>query len=119
MNRQAFTLMEVVVSIVLLALIGVALMKLSSANIEGTTYANDSRLDLSSLVVYSRDDLATIDDYSQLKDIDMPELSVDRGSDEDVFTYEYQLDYNLTLELDLYFQNIQVGEEGVRYYRFK
>jgi prepilin-type N-terminal cleavage/methylation domain-containing protein len=119
MTKRAFTLMEVVVSVILLAIIGVALIKLSSANIEGATYSKESRLDLTSLPVFSKDKLARVDDYSKIKDIDVPDFDVDKGEEEEIRRYEYEMDENLTLELELIRQDIKVGEQGVSYYRFR
>lgn len=119
MTKQGFTLIEVVVSVVLLAIIGIALIKLSSANIEGVIYSKESRLDLNSIPLFSKDKLSRVDDYSKIKDIDMPDLSVDKGSEDELRTYEYIMDTNLTLELKLIKQDIELGSQGARYYRFR
>lgn len=94
--RQGFTLIEVVVSAVLIAVIGVSLIKLSSSNIEGVEYSREKRYDLFSLVLFQVSEFGHIKDYSGLEaeDIEIPEWKVE-SEEEEVMNIEFDLSQEL------------------------
>lgn len=118
--RQGFTLIEVVVSAVLIAVIGVSLIKLSTSNIEGVEYSREKRYDLFSLVLYKVSKLGHINDYSKIPDIKIPNWKVDT-SEEDVLTKEYDLteDTNKTISVNIYKERIVMDGDGVDFFRLK
>lgn len=132
--RQSFTLIEVVVSAVLIAIIGVSLIKLSTSNIEGVEYSREKRYDLFSLVLYQVSEFGYIKDYSGIEDVDMPNWKVD-ATQEDVLTQEYELpsakkeeselepeetnESKKIVSLTIYKEHIEMDEDGVDFFRLK
>lgn len=69
LNKKAFTLIEVLVSVFLIFIIGMTLMKISSQNITTIQSAKNDYTDLYSTVVHSTHEYRDINDYLSIKDI--------------------------------------------------
>ena len=131
MTRNGFTLIEVVVASALIGIIGMTLIKLSTANIEGVEYSRAQRYDLYSLPLFRVAKMGNIQDYSKIEDIKMPSGKTDIKED-DIIEFEYELkrsgvkmssdmdvDINDTVTLTLYKEIIDINGSKVEYYRFR
>jgi len=124
LNKGGFTLIEVVVASILIAIIGISLIKLSSANIEGVEHARKERYDLYSLVLFRISEMGDIKDYAKIKDIEVPSLKVEI-KEEDVLTQEYDIssmneDLNgSVISIVIYKESVKIGENGLDYFRLR
>lgn len=128
---SGFTLIETVVATALIAIIGMTLIKLSTANIEGVEYSKTKRYDLYSLVLFRVAKMGDIRDYSKIENIKVPSAKTDIKNQE-MLELKYELkrsgvkmsddthiDINDTITLNLYKEIIDINGSKVEYYRFR
>jgi prepilin-type N-terminal cleavage/methylation domain-containing protein len=103
LDKRAFTLIEVLVSVMLIFIIGFTLTKISSQNINTIQSSKDDITYLYSTVVTTSNEYRDINDYLAIKDI--PRYSytvetkkVDLGSSSIVLSETFVINYNLERE---------------------
>lgn len=104
MNKKAFTLIEVLVSVFLIVIIGLTLIKISSQNINTMQSVKTDFTYLFSTVINSTNDFRDVNDYLNIKDIPSYDYLVEKktkhvSSSSFALSDEFIVDYTLEKEI--------------------
>lgn len=118
MNKKAFTLLEVLISVLLIFMLGMALIKISSQNINILETVKKDVSYLDSLIVNSDNDYKDINSYTSIKDLPKYEATVtkktyDLSSSSIILRDDFIINYEIKRE------KIEINDETKAYFRIK
>lgn len=118
--RDGFTLLEVLASVVLLFIIGMALTEISSKNLKSIEHYRNTHYGLASLAIYNENDYRDINDYSSLSGIPKWDITASKKIE-----FENELSYQITEDessiITITVEKITInldGQDSV-FYRFR
>lgn len=117
-RKKAFTLIEVLVSVMLIFIIGFTLTKISSQNINTLQKAKDNYVYLYSAVINSTHEYRDINDYIGIRDIPKYDLSVEKRKDE-LSTTSLELAENFIINYILEKESIKDDNQTKSFFRIK
>ena len=117
MNR-AFTLLEVLVSVVIVFMIGMTLTQISSQNVNVLQSVKDDMNSYDSAILYTTNEYRDLNSYLNIAEAPKFEVIVERksldlSSDAVMITKDFIISYNISKD------RIKIDDETKAYYRIK
>lgn len=116
--RNSFTLLEILISVVLIFIIGMSLTEISNNNTNAIIKDKNTRFELASLVIQSSNTYREIRDYFKIKDIPNPDILVDRKK-EFLYNSMIVLDENTSVEVSAEKETVIINDETLTFFRFQ
>ena len=115
---KAFTLLEVLVSVVILFMIGMTLVQISSQNVHALENLKIDRNSYASAVINSHNEYASLYDYLYIYEIPKFDVRVEKkniiiGEVPLISTKQFKIVYTLSKDI------IKINDESKAYYRIK
>lgn len=116
--KGGFTLIEVLASVALLFIVGMALVEISAINTDAYEQYSTIRFDQAPLVTFNPNTFREISDYSALQNVPTQDLLVDKKRD---FLTEQILMVSETETLTLIYEKetLELGDETIAVFRFR
>lgn len=116
--QNSFTLLEVLISVVLIFIIGMSLTEISNNNTNAIIKDRNTNYEMASLVIQSSNTYREIRDYFKIQDIPNPDILVDRKK-EFLYSNVLVLDENNSLEILTEKETININDETLTFFRFQ
>ena len=117
--NKAFTLLEVLISVVLVFMIGEALTKISSQNINVMESVKKNMTCFDSVMLNSTNDYRDLNSYLSIKDIPLYDALVEKKTPQIVKNRNIIIDKDFIINYTINKESLKINNETKSYFRIK